>query len=430
MRRTVCNVSANDSGSLTVVLLLLSVLWSPGATRADAATDPVLAWNAIMQTTVATSNAFLQVRSATIMHLAMFEAVNAIVGRYTPYLGTIKARPGASPDAAAIAAAHRTLVSLHPTSMVSLDAARNTALAAIADGAAKDDGIAVGLAAADAMLALRASDGAAEAGVPEYMPRTGPGYWQPTPPTLARALFPSWGKVTTFGIRHGAQFRAEPPPALHTGKYARDYREVEAVGSATSTDRPADKTDLARFFGGNLPLYVFNETARQASLAQGKTLAENARSFALLNMAVTDGLISSMESKFYYEIWRPVTAIRAGDTDGNRHTAPDPAWSSLVNTPPYPSYPSNYASAAVAAREVLEKVYGKRGHVITLASGNPAVNVTLHYTTFAQLAEDVNDARVYGGIHFRFDQDAGSRMGRQVGSYILRNQLRPVRGKG
>jgi hypothetical protein len=363
------------------------------------------------------------------MQLAMFEAVNSIVGGYDPYLGTIAAPAGASPEAAAIAAAHRTLVILHSASTASLDASRMASLSVIPDGPAKEAGIAVGEAAAAAMLALRQNDGAADAGLPAYTPRTGPGFWQPAPPAFAPALFPSWGKVTTFGIQHGAQFRAEPPPAIHTGKYARDYAEVKAMGSANSAVRPQDKTDRARFFGVNLPLYVFGEAARQASLAQGKSLSENARDFALLNMAVTDALISSMESKFYYELWRPVTAIQAGDTDGNKHTEADAGWSTLIPTPPYPDYPSNYGSAALAARAVLEEAYGSGGHDITLPSGNPSVAVTLHYTTFSQLADEINDARVHGGIHFRFAQEAGSRMGRHVGSYILRNHLRPAHGQ-
>jgi hypothetical protein len=415
-------------GSLIAVFLLLAVLWSPGATHAVPATDPVLAWNAIMWTTVTTSNGFLHTRSLTMMHLAMFEAVNAIVGDYTPYLGTIDAPAGASPEAAAIAAAHRTLVRLHPADAVRLDAARATTLSALPDGSAKADGLAVGVAAAKAILALRTNDGAEDAAEPAYTPRTEAGSWQPTPPAFAALLFPGWGKVTTFGIQHGAQFRAERPPAIHTGTYARDYTEVQAVGSATSTVRSPAKTDRARFFGVNLASDVFNEVARQASAAQGKSLAENARSFALLYMALTDGLIAAMESKVYYAYWRPVTAIRAGNTDGNKHTTSDPGWLPLVVTPPYPAYPSNFASAALAARAVLEESYGKGGHAITLRSGSAAVDVTLHYRTFAQLTDDINDARVYGGIHFRFDQDAGSRMGRQVGAYILRNQLRPVHG--
>jgi PAP2 superfamily len=414
---------SKPQGSLIAGLLLLVVLLSPGTAYTDPAMDPVLEWNAIMRTTVATDNPFLQTRSATIMHLAVFEAVNTIVGNYKPYLGTIEAPAGASPEAAVIAAAHRTLVNLYPSDEPSLNALRDASLSAIADGPAKNDGIAVGTAAADAILALRTNDGAANASDPPYTPGAEPGDWQPTPPGFAQALFPNWGKVTTFGIKNGAQFRSNPPPAVHSVNYARDYNEVKAIGEVNSPVRPQGKTDRALYYGVNLPVHVFGESARQASAAQGKTLSENARIFALLHMAMADGLISSMESKFYYEYWRPVTAIRVADTDGNKKTERDPEWLSLVVNPPYPSYPSNYASAALAARAVLEEAYGKSDHSITLSSISPSVDVTLHYTTFSQMTDDINDARLYGGIHYRFDQDAGSRMGWRIGSYILRNQL-------
>jgi hypothetical protein len=409
--------------SLIAGLLLLMVLLSTGIAYTDRATDPVLEWNTIMRTTVAEDNPFLQTRSSAMMHLAVFEAVNTIVGNYKPYLGTIKAPAGASPEAAAIAAAHRTLVNLYPSDEPSLDASRDDSLSAIPDGPAKNDGIAVGEAAADVILALRTNDGVANASDPPYMPGAEPGDWQPTPPGFAQALFPNWGKVSTFGIKNGAQFRSNPLPAIHTAKYARDYNEVKAVGEVNSTVRPQGKTDLARYFGINPPVQVFGQSASQASVAQGKTLPENARIFALLHMATADGLISSMESKFYYGYWRPVTAIRAGNTDGNKKTERDPEWLSLIDTPPHPSYPSNYASAALAARAVLEEVYGKGDHSITLTSISPSVDVTLHYSTFSQMTDDINDARVYGGIHYRFDQDAGSRMGWRIGSYILKNHL-------
>jgi hypothetical protein len=414
---------SKPQGSLIAGLLLLVVLLSAGTAYTNPAMDPVLEWNTIMRTTVATDNPLLQTHSGAMMHLAVFEAVNTIVGDYKPYLGTIEAPAGASPEAAAIAAAHRTLVSLYPTSEESLDASRDDSLSAIPDGPAKNDGIAVGEAAADAVLALRTNDGTANASDPPYTAGAEPGDWQPTPPGFAQALFPNWGKVTTFGIKNGAQFRSDPPPAIHTGNYARDYNEVKAVGDVDSSVRPQDKTDRALFYGVNHPVQVFGESARQASTVQGKTLSENAQIFALLHMAMADGLISSMESKFYYEYWRPVTAIRAGDIDGNKRTEPDPEWLSLVVNPPYPSYPSNYASAALAARAVLEEVYGKGDHSITLTSINPSMDVTLHYTTFSQMTDDINDARVYGGVHYHFDQEAGSRMGWGAGSYILRNYL-------
>jgi len=384
---------------------------------ADAVTD----WNAIMQTTVASTNAVVQNRSAAIAQLAVFEAVNAIVGEYEPYLGILDASPLASPDAAAIAAAHRVLVTLHPGSTMALDTKRALSLAAILDGPAKEAGIAVGEAAAAAMLMLRANDGA-NAVVP-YTPGTEPGDWQRTPPGLAPALLPGWGLVTPFGLEEGSQFRLPPPPAIHTGKYATDYNEVRLLGRIDSPFRPQDRTDVARFYAVTSPMLTWNPVASQASAAQGKTLSENARIFALLNMALCDGSIATFDTKYHYNFWRPVTAIRAGDTDGNAKTDPDGNWSSLIVAPPFPSYPSAHATLSNAARVVLERILGKGGHAITLT--HPSLpGLFLNYAEFAEITDDIDDARIFGGIHFRFDQEAGSRQGRQVGKYILRNYLR------
>jgi hypothetical protein len=381
-----------------------------------------LDWNAIMQTTVAPANPFIQARSAAIVQLAVFEAVNAIVGDYEPYLGTIAALPGASPEAATVAAAHRTLVTLHPGSAATLDASRTVSLSMIPDGQSKDDGIAVGEAVAAALLALRSNDGSSA--VVPYTPGINPGDWQPTPPAFAPALLPGWGQVTPFGMRDGAQFRLSPPPPIHSSRFARDYNEVKEVGDINSTERPQDRTDVARFYIISA-VQVYNPAARQVSEAQGKTLSENARIFALLAMAACDGLISAMETKYFYNYWRPVTAIQAGDTDSNKKTDADPTWLPLIVTPPFPSYPSAHASAGGAAREVLEDVYGESGLSITLTSPT-AAGVVLNYASWEQITDDIDDARVYGGIHYRFDQTAGARQGRRVGSYILRRHLRPA----
>ena len=244
-----------------------------------------------------------------IVQLAVFEAVNSVTGDYEPYLGTIAAPPWASPDAAAIAAAHRTLVTLRPGSAPALDAARAQSLAAIPDGPAKNAGIAAGEAAAAAMLLLRANDGW-NAVVP-YTPGTDPGDWQPTPPLFAPALLPGWGRVTPFGLEEGSQFRLPPPPALHTGKYANDYNEVKLLGRIDSPFRPQDRTDVARFYAATTPIQTWNPAVRQVSAAQGRTLSENARIFALLTMAICDGSIAVFDTKYFYNRWRPVTAIWA-----------------------------------------------------------------------------------------------------------------------
>ena len=388
--------------------------------------DEVTKWNAILETTVAATPHFLQSRSAAIVQLAVFEAVNAIVGDYEPYLGTIDAPPWASPEAATVAAAHRALVALHPEAAATLGVHRAGSLAAIPDGPGKDAGIAAGEQAANAVLALRANDGWNV--VVPYTPTISPGYWRPTPPDFRPAAFVGWGQVTPFAINDGARFRLNPPPAMHTGKYAKDYNEVKALGGTFSALRPVDRADVARFYAAVLPMPLWPAAARQASAAQGKTLSENARDFAWLAMAVADSLIASMKMKYHYNLWRPVSAIRDGALDGNRQTDPDANWESFVFTPPYPSYPGNHASAAGAARAVLEHVYGRDGHDITLT--NQAVpDVVLRYTSWEQITDDIDDARIYGGVHFRFDQEAGAHLGRQVGNYVLRNTLGTVHGR-
>jgi hypothetical protein len=273
------------------------------------------------------------------------------------------------------------------------------------------------------MLLLRANDGWNVS--PAYAAGTNPGEWQPTPTLFAAAAFTGWGQVTPFGIQAGSQFRSSPPPPLDSKRYADDYIEVKRVGRVDSLFRPQDRTDVARFYGATTPVNVFNPVARQLSAAQGKTLSQNARIFALMAMAICDGSIAVFDTKYHYNIWRPVTAIRFGDLDGNPLTAPDPTWSSLIVAPSFPSYPSAHGSLSGGARAVLERIFGKYGHTITLS--NPAVpGVVLNYSSFKDICSDIDDARIFGGIHFRYDQEAGAEMGGKVGKYILRNYLRSL----
>jgi hypothetical protein len=392
-------------------------------TATGPAQDTVTDWNVIMQATVtaAPSNAVFQSRWAAIVQLAVFEAVNAVTGDYEPYLGTIVAPNWASPDAAAIAAAHRTLVTLRPGSAAALDALRALSLAAIPDGPPKDAGIEAGEGAAAAMLQLRANDGSNV--IVPYTPGTNPGDWRPTPPAFAPAFLPHWGQVTPFGLLEGSQFRGQAPPALFTGKYAGDYNEVRLLGRIDSPFRPQDRTDVARFYAATSPVSAWNAAARQVSLVQGKTLSENARIFALLAMAIGDASIAAYDTKYYYSLWRPLTAIQNGDIDGNPRTEADPNWLPLIPTPAFPAYASAHATLSGAARVVLERIFGVPGHAITLT--NPALpGIVLDYTDFAQICADIDDARIYGGIHFRFDQEAGALQGRMVGTYIVTHYLR------
>jgi hypothetical protein len=397
---------------------------------AMASAEVVLDWNAIMLKTISGQNPFAQARFAAITQVAVFEAVNAITGDYEPYLGTIAAPPGASAEAAAVAAAHGVLKNYFPGSAASLDADRANSLAALPDGPPKDEGIAVGEAAAAAMIANRTNDGSAP---PQFYtpPSANPGEWLPTPGCTAGGIHLQWRDMTPFGIESSDQFRWKPPPALTSGRYTKAYNEVKRVGELNSTERPQDRADVAQYFAsasaGSSTL-AWNQAASQVSAAQSRSLSENARTFALLNMAESDGLVSTMETKYHYIFWRPITAIRAGETDGNPRTEPDPDWTPFITTPCFPSYQSAHAAASYAARTIVEKIFGSGGHDITLS--HPSLpDIVLHYTKFSQMTDDIDDARVYGGIHFRFDQEAGARQGRQVASYILRNHLRPVHGE-
>jgi hypothetical protein len=395
------------------------------AVHADAVTD----WVAVMETTVSqVPDPALPIRSAAITQVAVFEAVNAIVGDYEPYLGSVTAPPGASPDAAAIAAAHRVLISLHPDQAASLDAERVASLAALPDGPAKDTGIVVGEAAALATLGKRADDGMNDDGMNADAPDTPgtlPGQYRPTPPDFTPAFRPGLGAVKTFAVKSGAQFRVPAPPALRSGRYTRDYNEVRKVGDAHSHDRPLDRADVARFYAVPDIVPIYFPAARQVSQAQGKTLAENARIFALLGMAIFDAMVACFDSKYFYDFWRPVTAIQLGSSDGNRNTDGDANWAAFVPTPPFPSYPSGHASFGGAARRVLERMFGADGHAITLAS--PKVpDVVLRYSSWKQITDDIDDARIYGGVHYRFDQEEAARQGRRVGAYVLRHWLRPL----
>jgi hypothetical protein len=418
--------------SVTLVVLLVC---SPIAAGADV----VLDWNAIAVSTLVSQgqSPFAQARFLSITQLAVFEAVNAITGDYKPYLGTVIAPAGASVDAAAIAAAYGVLKNYFPAAP-NLDPAYLAALASIPNGPSKNGGIATGQAAAARMIALRIGDGSSP---PQfYIPEsTDPGVWQLTPscPAAGGINF-QWQNVTPFGVPSApgsqawiAQFALSPPPALTSKRYAKDLNEVDRVGNVTSdlTDRPQDRADVARFYAATSPSFVFNLAARQVAIAEGSSLSANARTLALLNMASNDSLVVSFWTKYHYKLWRPETAIREADLDDNPRTTADPTYLPYILTPCFPSYPSNHGSASNSAAEILRRVFGAGGHDITMA--NPAVpGLTFHYTRFSQITDDISDARIYGGIHFRFDQEAGADLGRDIGTYVYKHNLRRAKHSG
>ena len=393
-----------------------------------ASADPVLDWNAIAASLPGAPNPFEQARRLAIVQLAVFEAVNSITGEYEPYLGTVVAAAGASPDAAAIQAAYRTLKTLYPGAAAMLDARAAAALAAIPDDAAKAAGIATGETAAAAVLQSRVGDGSATPLV--YMPTSAEaGQYQLTTSCAAGVLF-HWQYVRPFGLPNAADFIAPPPPALDTVAYAKDYAEVKSVGSATAGggERPLDRADVARFYGASSPGYIWSLAARQVAAAQGRSMSHNARTLAVMAMSINDSLIASFASKYTYKTWRPETAIRNGELDGNARTEGDPLFATFVGTPCFPGYPSNHASGSNGGAEVLRRAYGEGEHAIAMSNPNvPAISgLAFNYETFNEMCSDIDDARVYGGIHFRFDQDAGNRLGRSVATYLHKNLLRPV----
>ena len=415
--------------------------------------DVVLQWDAVAVNVLTTQapalSPFVQARFAAIVQLAVFEAVNATTGEYESYLGSpmapsgvpIVAPAGASSEAAAIAAAHAVLKNYFPGNGAALDAQRDASLAAIPDGTAKTNGIATGLAAAAAMIAQRVGDGAAPATFYQPPSPASAGEWIITPGCPADAagnplggvLF-NWQNVRPFGFVVPAtghwteNYRPAPPPAITSNLYAKDYDELKRVGGAASTERPADRTVVARFYAALSPTYLFHSVARQ--LAEGRIRAEkqslttNARILALLSIATSDSLVASFAAKYHYLYWRPVTAIRAGDTDDNSKTDADPAYAPLITTPCFPSYPSNHASGSNAAIETLRRFFGAAGHDLTLSGTIPVLGlVTFNYTSLEQISQDIDDARVYGGIHFRFDQVAGVALGREVAKAVVKDNL-------
>ena len=411
------------------LLCVLVVSLSFGSAVASA--DVVLDWNVIaVDTAVANHQSpFDQARYAAIVQLAVFEAVNSITRDYQPYLGTIVAPSGASPDAAAIEAAYRVLRTYFPGSAPTLDADLATSMASIPDGQAKIDGIATGDAAALAMIALRANDHSS----PPQFKIPGPpvpGEWQATSSCpivngVAVGIAFQWQFITPFGIPSVKAFFLVPPPALTSNQYAKTYNEVMTVGSLTSTERPPDRANVALFYAADSPTQAFNQAARQVAVEKGDTLSRNARALALVNMAISDSLVASFFNKYHYNFWRPETAIHEGDTDGNPKTDADPNYAPFIVTPCFPSYPSNHGSAGNGAAEVLRRLYGEAGHSITLT--NPTVpNIVLKYSSFRQITNDISDARVYGGIHFRTDQEAGADLGRAIGTAVYKNNLRSM----
>jgi hypothetical protein len=311
------------------------------------------------------------------------------------------------------------LVTYFPAQAATLNAQRDASLATIPDGQAKTDGIAVGIDAAAAMVANRANDGSAPP-LTHIPDNTDPYEWQLTP-GCAAGVFRHWPNVTPFGIESSSQFRSPPPPSLRTGVYAQDFNEVQFVGGLNSPNRPQDRTDCARLYAVGPGHWTWNYVLLQIAATRNDEITDTARTMAIMNMAINDAYISGFESKYFYRTWRPVTAIPRGDEDGNKWTTAG-AFTPLISTPCFPSYPSNHGTGSGAARTVLVRAYGRFGHSVDVFHPN-APGIVFHYSDLKVITDDVADARVYGGIHWRYDQDAGEKQGHAVGQYVYNNNL-------
>ncbi|MGH9841378.1 MAG: vanadium-dependent haloperoxidase [Blastocatellia bacterium] len=410
----------------TVTLLLFAATWC-AAISTSARADVVADWNVIIVNTAAASGRTSPItnRIITMAHVAIHDALNAIDRHYKPYAFDAVAPYGASPEAAVAAAAYGVLIAELPNQKTAIDAVLASALVAIPDGKAKSDGLAIGQAAAAAILARRAGDGSSV--VPSYTPGTGLGVWQPTPPAFGPAVNVGFTYITPFTLVSNTQFRP-PAPAyfdLTSAEYAADYNEVKSIGSATSTTRTAEQSEIARFWYETSPGFHIR-LARELVVTQKLNLWESARLFALLNIARMDALIASNSAKYTYNFWRPVTAIRAGANDGNSLTAGDPAWDTFLVTPSFPEYPSNHAIVNAAWAEVLARFFGTDQFSFTLASAAPFPGITRTFTSFSQTAQEASDSRIYAGIHFRTACTDGLEWGRKIGKQAFENFLQPA----
>lgn len=392
----------------------------PGNSFADIVTD----WNVISITSAAGMIPPVQSRIYAMVHAATHDALNAIERRYQPY--ALHAHvAGASPEAAVAAAAHGVLTAEIPAQQTALDTAYANSLSGVQDGPAKTYGILVGQAAAAAILGLRDNDGSTA--VVTYTPGAGPGFWVPTPPAFLPAILPGWGNVTPFTLNRGEQFRPDPPGYFNLGseEYARDYNEVKRIGEMNSTTRTVEQSEIARFWYEGSPA-GWNRIARVASSQAGLDLWENGRLFALVNFAMADGFIAGFNIRFFYNFWRPVTAIRDGDNDGNPNTAADPAWSSYLITPPIPDFPSTHSVLGAAAAEVLAEFFGTDFIAFSVESGAPFAGISRSYPSFSQAAHENAQSRIYAGIHFRSACTHGLRVGEKIGAFAFKHYLQPI----
>lgn len=416
-----------------VLSLAAALAASPSAVAAQSATEVVLEWNRILQTSPGVPGALpptvFFTRPYAVLHVAMFDALNAVDHRYREHTVRIRVEDRASREAAAAQAAHDVMVAMFPPQAATFDAALAATLGRLS-GAERAEGIRIGAETARVVLETRADDGWNRA-AQTYVLADLPGNWQPVPPGNAPAALVHYQDVQPFAIDSRLRFVPEPPPALSSERYARDFNEVKRLGSVTSTERTAEQTQTARLWAGvgystGAPGVWFNVGA-DIVRARGLDGVDTARAFALLAMTIHDALLTSFTGKFMYGLWRPTTAIRSADRDGNDATAADPAFVSLIATPPYPSYPGNMACIGGSSAALFTRLWGRDDVPMTVTwAGINQADVTRHYNGFRQLADEEARSRIYAGIHFTFDHTASLGACGSLGQWVYENVLREV----
>jgi hypothetical protein len=411
-------------GTASAATALTSSTNSKSSPAGGASGAIVVAWNQellqIVRTPGAQPATIHPTRSFAILHAAIYDSAVSITRDGNPYLFSVSAPRGARVDAAAAEAGHDALGGLYPNLNAQLAAANDqllaSELAAIPDSTAKQQGIEVGHDVAMQLLADRANDGSA-ATPPAFVAGDQPGDFRPVPPSFAAPVFTGWANVSPFVLETAKQFRPEPQPAVTSAAYANALNEVKSLGQNTSTTRTADETVAAKFWAG--PIWnTWNEIAGNAALAHHTDLQTTARVFAVLNLTFADGVIAFYDAKYHYAIWRPVTAIRAGDSIGNPAITGDPTWTPLATTPADPSYPGAHSVISAAGAAVLSAFFGKDDQI--QVTSDVMKGTVRTFDSYQAIATEAGLSRIFAGVHTRLDHVSGLELGRDVAQLVLR----------
>ena len=386
---------------------------------APAAADEVLSWNRLATDAAAAAQTdpLTESRAFAILHAAIHDAVNAVEPRYAPHGRLQPAEPGALAAPAAAAAAHDVLVELFPAARATFDAALEASLRASGTGPGVERGAAAGHRTARTLLEARSGDGADQSAA--YTPGTRPGAYRPTPPDFTPAFMVHWGGVKPFVLRSASQFRGAPPPAVDSERARGDIEVVRAVGAKEGSTRNEEQSEISRFWYEN-STQGWNRIARVVAEAHGLDLHENARLFALVNMAMADGFIAGFDAKYHFAYWRPATAIReSGYGD----------WLSDLVAPPVPDYPSTHTVLGAAAATVLARFFETDYVAFNMTSGAPYPGITRGFWSFSEAARENGASRVLAGIHFPTAVAEGYREGEAVGGFVFDHALAPIEGR-